>query len=475
MLLRKHLTGTSGYAWFEAGCPVDSPESKVSCAAVLKSPYSYWPVKKPAATGSPAAAEGYPVAFLGIVYYSMLFVWFVGIGRPSRGRRWVHLVPLLLVGFGLAGSAYFMYIMFAKLEEWCPWCVVTHGLNLLIALCVVLAWPRPRRAADPQETAEAATAASRLGRMPRAARPEPAAPAIEPARPSWRLAGVTTLAIGLLVFGEMQFLGRVNTLLSQSSSQGELNALREMFRQITGDPNRLLKLWDVSEQRNIPIRPDDPIRHFAMPDDRPFLDAVVFSDMECPSCKTKGEFITHQASPLFGGRMRLIYKHFPLDSTCNSQVKGIGHKNACTAAKIAEAARIQGGPSAFWRVHDLLFSRQKPVGGLDGLDPREVATTLGFDADRLTADMNSPAVAQRLAEDAELAKKLGIRHTPMIFVHGKEVESYAATVIGFWDALAESYWASIEMPRPDSARMKSAGRAEPAAATPSNQGSTTAP
>ena len=119
-LLEKHLTGSAGPGWFEAGCnPGGDEGGGANCAAVLASPYSYWPPKKDAASKS----TGYmPVAFLGLVYFSMLTVWLVGVGRPSPSRRWVVLLPLLFIGCGLLGSIRFLYIMYALIDEWCPWC-----------------------------------------------------------------------------------------------------------------------------------------------------------------------------------------------------------------------------------------------------------------------------------------------------------------------------------------------------------------
>ncbi len=469
MLLRKHLTGSSGFAWFEAGCPVDATKSTASCAAVLQSPYSYWPHKKPTTPGAAPAGRGYPVAFLGMVYYSVLIVWFLGVGRPSFARRWLHLVPLILIGLGLIGSAYFMYVMFAKLDDWCPWCLATHILNALIAGCVILLWSRAAK--DEPTSAEEKPVLPPRGARESLERRAPAAlNAAGPSHPSWRLVLITLLAMIVTALGEQQLMGRFDAVLDQASIRSEVSALREMIRQIQGDPNRLLRVWDVGEQRNLSIRPDDPVRFFAKPDQKPFLDFVIFSDMECPSCKLTEEFLEKQVQPLFGGRIRVIFKHFPLDPTCNAQASHALHKNACKAAKIAEAARLQGDADAFWRAHDLLFTRQKPPPvGLDGVDPKEIAKTLGLDANRLVADMELPTIAQRITEDVNEAKRLEIRRTPFIFVHGKEVDSIAVKVLGFWDALADSYWGSIDTPRPETTRMKTAPP------TPSSPGSTGAP
>ena len=87
-LLEKHITGSSGVSWFEAGCSDDDEPGGADCAKVLASPYSYFPAKStdPEPQNQhnhtrrvPDRTPHVPVAFLGLVYYSGLAVWFIGI------------------------------------------------------------------------------------------------------------------------------------------------------------------------------------------------------------------------------------------------------------------------------------------------------------------------------------------------------------------------------------------------------------
>jgi protein-disulfide isomerase len=72
---------------------------------------------------------------------------------------------------------------------------------------------------------------------------------------------------------------------------------------------------------------------------------IEYGDFECPSCK--------QAAPAvlllmkrFDGRVRLVFRHFPLEEV---------HANALIAAEASEAAAAQG---QFWEMHDQLFDSQ---------------------------------------------------------------------------------------------------------------------
>ena len=139
LLLQKHMTGKAGISLFEAGCEVGGDTGNVSCAKVLQSPYAVWPHVR-GNEDAAAIRKKVPVAFLGLIYYLALAVWFVGVGLPDASRRWVLLLPGLLIAAGVASSVYFLFVMFAKLDQWCPWCLVTHVLNFGIAVCLVWMW-----------------------------------------------------------------------------------------------------------------------------------------------------------------------------------------------------------------------------------------------------------------------------------------------------------------------------------------------
>lgn len=458
-LLAKHITGNSIAPWFDWGCSVSATPSGSGCAVVLKSPYSYWPAKDASGASLPNTYH-WPVAFGGMVYYSLIGIWYIVVGRPDAKRRWLHWVPTLMVVVGLASSAYYVYIMFTKISEWCPWCMVTHGLNLIIAVCTFLLWPRSGVAAATETAHELPTAG-----VVRAARAAASSPTVStlpepivvlPRHPSWRLVMAAFLGMSLAALGEMQMLFRFDVLIREARSLGELNQYKGVVDRLRGDHDKLMRMWDASEPRNIPVREDDPIRLPNASSDQPFVDLIVFSDFECPSCKSTAEFIDQQVQRMFTGKLRIIFKHFPLDPKCNSHVPNVPgiHPNACTAATLAEAARLQGGNDAFWKAHDYLFQRQQPGAGLSGISIDDFAKALALDPARLSTDMAGAAVKQRINEDIEEAKKSGIRATPMLLVSNKPVDGLAVKELGFWDRLAESYWYSLKLPRPQNTLMQ---------------------
>jgi protein-disulfide isomerase len=130
---------------------------------------------------------------------------------------------------------------------------------------------------------------------------------------------------------------------------------------------------------------------------------VEFGDFECPTCKLvvpvlDGVRAKHESD------VRLVYK-----------VRLIGHPHGEIAAQAALAAREQG---KFWEMHHKIFENQN---ALEESDLLAYASSLGLDPKRLRADMDAPAVKDRIVKDGALGDKLGADSTPTIFVNGRLV------------------------------------------------------
>ncbi|MCH7808765.1 MAG: thioredoxin domain-containing protein [Planctomycetes bacterium] len=455
-LLDKHITGSSGATWFDAGCSDDAAAGAPDCAAVLASPYSYFPAKFPTRHADRYKPDGrphVPVALLGLVYYSVLGVWFIGVGRPSPQLRWLHLAPCLFIAAGLGGSGYYTYIMFTVLTEWCSWCVVTHVLNLLIGCCVVIMIPS-RAVPHPEPRASARAVPQPVGSDKTVPDAVVVTPPTQDAdrtfHPSTRLVVLTLLAAAFISYAHLARLGSKQWKKQAEVYLTTLGQYKAAIDRIKGDTAQLARLWEMGETHDIHIRPDDAIRTQASPGE-PTWSVVIFSDFECPSCKRVATILEEQAQPLFAGRLAIVFKHYPLHTDCNARTTTKMHKHACHAATIAEAARILGGSDGFWRAHDFLFANQHRLKN-GQLSAETVATELGLDPTAFQEAMESDAPAQRIREDVDEGAKRNLRSTPAVFVQGRKVDGLAARELGFWDELADRYWQSIGEPRPESTR-----------------------
>jgi predicted DsbA family dithiol-disulfide isomerase len=129
---------------------------------------------------------------------------------------------------------------------------------------------------------------------------------------------------------------------------------------------------------------------------------VEFSDFECPYCGQAHPILAHVMDEL-EGRVRLVFRHFPLSA----------HPNAMPAARAAIAAGNQG---KFWEMHDMLFEHQ---GQLEEDDLARYAEELGLDMARFRTDLASAETQRVIERDRELGERLGVEGTPSFFVNGR--------------------------------------------------------
>lgn len=144
----------------------------------------------------------------------------------------------------------------------------------------------------------------------------------------------------------------------------------------------------------------DPDRHVLGAVDAP-VTIVEYGDLECPHCRA-AEPVLRRLVEGSDGRVRLVWRHFPLFQV---------HPHALAAALAAEAAGAQG---RFWEMQRLLFERQDALTDDDlaqyardlGLDPEDV---VGAPADRF---------ARAVQVDYEDGIAADVPGTPALFVDG---------------------------------------------------------
>jgi predicted DsbA family dithiol-disulfide isomerase len=138
---------------------------------------------------------------------------------------------------------------------------------------------------------------------------------------------------------------------------------------------------------------------------------VEFSDFQCPYCAQMAR-ILHQLDAQYPGKVRLVFRHFPLPM----------HKDAATAA---EAAACAGDQGKYWEMHDRLFAGQK---NLTRSDLGRYAADLGLQATRFAACLDSGKHAADWQKDRADGERYGVTGTPALFVNGRPVFG-AATML----------------------------------------------
>ncbi|NLX14751.1 MAG: thioredoxin domain-containing protein [Phycisphaerales bacterium] len=405
--------------------------------------------------GSQAEASAIPTALLGMFYFLAVAWWLVLIGQVSPSRWWAHLPLVLVAAIGLAISIFLDVIMFSQLEFWCPWCLVTHILSLLLFVCVLLLWPRKLPEAPTAPESSSAIHVSELVNE----------------WPHWWMLSVTPVVILLTLALAHLYLWRgyenrmveIRIKMDQETIRRAAKSLeryeadlarnkkgyQNLKQRYEGSWQHMFTAWQIAPRVDIPIenRPS-----FGPPDARHTV--VIFSDFACPACRRYEKWFYDTIVPLgdrYGG-LKVVFKHWPICTDgCNPRVFYNLHPQACASARAAEAAFVVGGDDAFWKMHGLLFEHDT-----DWLpNPAkfmEYAQQIGLDMNAFVAAMDSEEVLERIKRDAEEGFNLGrdqanaterkyiqVNSTPSLFVDGKRLPNPG--FVNTWKAI-------LRMPAP---------------------------
>jgi protein-disulfide isomerase len=129
---------------------------------------------------------------------------------------------------------------------------------------------------------------------------------------------------------------------------------------------------------------------------------VEFSDFQCPYCQRQEEAL-HKILAEYPGRVRLVFRDFPLDI----------HPNAQKAAQAAACADDQG---KFWPMHDKLFENQ---GALEADKLKAYARQAGLDGKQFDTCLDKDATKERVEKSLMEGEHAGVDGTPALFVNGR--------------------------------------------------------
>ncbi|MEW6249759.1 MAG: thioredoxin domain-containing protein [Planctomycetota bacterium] len=423
------------------------------CTAVLTSPQAYFTL------GDQTGGPRIPISALGMAYFAFVALWYLFIGPPARNGRYWHFVILLVVLVGAWQSASYMLMMRNVLQRWCAGCVVVHALNAVLLLVTLAAWPwsqRPRTGPSgfgrvmrtlavvlaiallagavvlrlvgaPQDYTFLLAA---LGLAGAAGWPTHRRwPAGLPL-PTARLA-LAALTAGVL-FGMLHLFW-----IYLNVAAGLLDRTMKQYTELVSDP--AFVRWDLDRQApvELPLYPDEV---FGGAPDAPHT-AVVFGDFHCPACRQLHEMLV-QVAQKYPDRLRVAFRYFPQDSTCNPNPKfrGASHPGACRVAQAAEAARVAGGREAYLAMRKKLWEEQarlpkKPPEQQSAAERalfENWAAELGLDPGTFAAALESEEVRQRIEQDIATGNRLDFSELPVVYLDGKRLRGWSKAQT--WDA-----------------------------------------
>lgn len=146
----------------------------------------------------------------------------------------------------------------------------------------------------------------------------------------------------------------------------------------------------------------------------PILEIVEFADFQCPGCRAAAQYL----KPFMrkhGDKVRVTFRNFPLDGSCNRHVPNGQHRLACASARSALCAGQQG---KFWEMHDLIFDNQENLSvALLG----ELAGKAGLDSAKLEACLKDSAMETQLQKDIEWGDLIQLQSTPTLVINGRKL------------------------------------------------------
>ena len=300
---------------------------------------------------------GIPVAALGLAFYLAAFIMVI-CARFLRNKSSFGFENVFLAG-GILSSLYSLGlagVSIAFVGKWCPLCMTLYGVNFGLLITALYAHPQGRRGV------------MALGKLPKQ--------------------GGFWFAMCLL----LSMLPMANFIYA-----GKADDAIKMVKQSQSVSSETTK---VNEGKSP-----------SQGDKKAPITVVEFSDFECPYCQRLALALksAHKRRPdLF----RYVFKHYPMDGSCNRDIQTAMHKNACGAA-LAMACADEVGKA--WDLHDLMFANQSK---LESNNLVAYAAHVGIDPERFSVCMKSPAPMNRVKEDINEAIRLGVEGTPTWYMNG---------------------------------------------------------
>lgn len=326
---------------------------RVNCDAAALSQYS-------SILGIPTSAWG-TLFYLFILAFSLrLFFAFTDNQKEiaNQSATWIKALSLL----GIFPTVYLAYVSFFILHNICMFCTLSYLINISL-LCV-----------------------SQIG--------------LKSAPKNFSLKFSTSFISTLVVMTLFSFF--MPTIMSHSLNS---NPLSEKEISLYWESHATSKEQSLKSD-NLPFIGDPAAK----------ITLVEYSDFQCPFCGRSAKTLPLLMKNYPIG-VKLVYKNFPLDSSCNPSVKSTMHPFACYAAKTSLCVYKKLGNAAFIRFKDKVFEKQSTISKAS-IDDAAKAESL-IDPD-LTQCRDSLETHQALLDQIEEAIAIGVDSTPSLYINGRQ-------------------------------------------------------
>jgi protein-disulfide isomerase/uncharacterized membrane protein len=340
-------------------------DNGLGCNSVSSSPYS--------------SLLGLPLALWGAIFYATLFI--LGVGSLVLKRddgdvflRWAFYLAVL----ALAIDLYLAHTMIFRIRAVCWLCITTYGINFAIILGLVkLVW-RPSGPRNPLRS-------------------------IFPGRKD---ESDNNYYYRNVIKGLLNGAILLTAVIGIAGSQF-------ITRSVTGNEReRLAKVTETLSQQK-PHRIDATNRPY-LGSKNAAVTVVEFSDFLCPYCAKAAKYLKLAGSGNHD-KARFVFRHYPLDKSCNRRLNSNVHPGACLLAEGAVCAHEQ---DKFWDFHDIAF---ETGGKISSAVVQDIAATIGMNMDTFNSCLASGRGRRVVAEDIDAAANAGVTGTPTLFINGRRL------------------------------------------------------
>jgi len=322
---------------------------------------------------------GIPLAGIGAVFFA--FCLFALLTAPSSRRKpgilSGMLVSLLLVAIGIDMILFGIQVF--AIGKYCLFCLLTYVCNLLLLVGSVQAF-----VPEGKFGLAKVKSAIRFG-----------------GGAEFSIPSLAIVLVGVLCMTTMVALVP-SFVRTDSPQQGKVEDAMAQF----------LENWKKQPIKNLEFKDGDG----TMGNPASRVRITVFSDFECPHCR-KAAFTMNSALHPMKDRVFFVFKHFPLDKSCNSLLQYELHQHACELARLGYCAKKKG---KFWEFHDRVFLNMDEEDIKKGTDHIKTQLKDIFTAAEYDACQKDAAAIKNTEQDINLGKELGVGGTPSIFINGKK-------------------------------------------------------
>lgn len=322
----------------------------------------------------------------GIIYYLAIFLllampYFFGSHFSRATKRFIFLLSFVAV---LAGI-FFIGLMITQPALFCPFCTLIHLTNFLLFFLFMQLNKMGFRQfwTDTKEMLVSSSFRKALS-----------------SNSIWKISGfvITGFLLASAYLG-LHTLSTPNTMVTQ----------QELME--------IIAAYDKNPVQKITVNSKDP----TFGDSTKPIKLIIFSDFYCPGCRmfTKEVDSTRKN---FATLCYIVFKQFPLNTSCNPSLKTDLHPQACETARAAVAAGNQG---KFWPFHDQLFKTSPKI------DLLKAASEAGLNMATFEADRSSKEVLDLVQKNITEGIRLAIDETPTVFLNGKRVPDLRPGVLKY--------------------------------------------